>query len=84
MLVKSIPGRVLVRGAAQALLFRADPIADDWETGQRISRRSLDGNIFRYKPIEAVWMSYSGNTEQKKCRLTNEYPFFLFLICLWY
>ncbi len=25
-----------------------------------------------------------GNTEQGKCRLTNEYPFFLFLIGHWY
>ncbi len=26
----------------------------------------------------------AGNTEQGKCRLTNEYPFFLFLIGRWY
>jgi len=25
-----------------------------------------------------------GNTEHGKCRLTNEYPFFLFLIGHWY
>ncbi len=28
--------------------------------------------------------SQSGNTEQGKCRLTNEYPFFLFQIGRWY
>jgi len=26
----------------------------------------------------------AGNTEQGNCRLTNEYPFFLFLIGRWY
>jgi len=26
----------------------------------------------------------AGNTEQGKCQLTNEYPFFLFLIGPWY
>jgi len=26
----------------------------------------------------------SGNAEQGKCRLTNEYPFFLFLLGRWY
>ncbi len=34
--------------------------------------------------VEIPWSQKSGNTEQGKCQLTNEYPFFLFLIGLWY
>jgi len=32
-----------------------------------------------------IWMApYTGISEQRKCRLTNEYSFFLFLIGHWY
>jgi len=31
-----------------------------------------------------IWSAKTGNTEQGKCRLTNEYPLFLFFIGHWY
>jgi len=37
-----------------------------------------------YSGNEAKSRVLAGNNEQGKCRLTNEYPFFLFLIGHWY
>ncbi len=34
--------------------------------------------------LKGKLLYYPGNTEQGMCQLTNEYPFFLFLIGHWY